>query len=249
MTWGPVFGWLHILTLVLAAGIIVGLYFLLKCMGEKLRFFTLFVLSFAGIGAIVYNLVKWGSPLQYLPLHMCSINAILLPITVATRNKTLGNLLILWCVGALMALLFTYGQMNYEIFSMTFAIYYFPHILEFAIPIFLFAFKMIKLDWHCILSTLLITIGIYTFVHLCNLGVNAYCLANNVLDWKGEGNRGKHMYSIEPSVAPLPLFWSLIPYSYWYMYAVFPVIAVILLIVYLPSMIKGRRQNKKKKAK
>lgn len=247
MTWGPVFGLVHIATLLLAAGIIVGLYFLLKNMMGGGRIITLFVLSFAGIVAIVYNLIKWDSPLEYLPLHMCSINAILLPITVATRNKTLGNLLVLWCAGALMALLFTYGQTNYEIFSMTFAVYYFPHILEFAIPIFLFVFKIIELDWRCILSTLLLTIGIYTVVHLCNVGINAYCSANNIVDWNGDLIQVNYMYSILPSIAPLPLFWSIIPHSYWYMYAAIPLVALILSVVYLPSILKIVRQKKTQK--
>lgn len=248
MTWGPVFGWVHLLTLFIAAGIIVGLYFVLKSLRGGGRFLALFILSFAGIVAIVYNLIKWDSPLEYLPLHMCSINAILLPVTVATRNKTLGNLLVLWCAGALMALLFTYGQTEYEIFSMTFAVYYFPHILEFAIPIFLFAFKMIKLDWRCILSTLLITIGIYTLVHLCNVGVNAYCLANNIVDRYGDIIQVNYMYSILPSISPLPLFWAIIPRSYWYMYAAFPLVAVILAIAYLPSILKEVQQKSKRKA-
>ena len=98
MKWGS-FGVVHIATLVLAAAIILGLYFALRRASRKTQTIVLGVLSFAGIAAIIYNLVTWGSPLEYLPLHLCSINAILLPIVVFTRSKTWGNLLLVWCLG------------------------------------------------------------------------------------------------------------------------------------------------------
>ncbi len=246
MKWGPVFGWLHILTLIIAAAVIVAFYFLLRKRNNTVKTIVLFIFSFAGIAAMVYDLLMWNSPLEYLPLHMCAINALLLPIVVITKNKTLGNLLLLWCVGALMALLFTYGQTEYEIFGWTFFFYYVPHIFELGIPILLFVFGMVELDWRCIFSTLVLTIVIYTFVHFCNLAINEYCVVNNILDWKGELVQVNYMYSLEPEISPLPLFWSIIPYSYWYMYATFPIIAVALTIAYLPSIIMKRIKAKKK---
>ncbi len=242
--WGPTFGWLHILTLVIGAGIIFGLYFALRKTSEKCQTITLGILSFSGICAILYNLLKWNSPLEYLPFHMCSINAVLLPITVFTRKKVLGNLLILWCVGALLALLFNQMQNDYELFSMTFLIYYLPHVLEFGIPILLFAFKLIKADIRCILSTLLITIAIYTAVHLFNLWLNGYCLRHNILDYAGNVIQVNYMYSIKPEVPIMSLMYSVIPHSYWYMYVSFPFIALILASIYLPSILLKKRKEK-----
>ena len=89
MKWGT-FGPVHILTLILGAVMVVGLYYSLKKASKKVQTLVLGILSFSGIAAIVYNLLMWGSPLQYLPLHLCSINALLLPIVVFTRSKTLG---------------------------------------------------------------------------------------------------------------------------------------------------------------
>ena len=136
MLWGT-FGITHILTLILSILIVVGLFFILRNRSEKTKIITLFILSLSGICAIIYNLIVWKSPLEYLPLHMCSINAIILPIAILTRNKTIGNLLILWSLGALIALLLNYQAANYELLSWTFVIYYFPHTLEFGIPILL----------------------------------------------------------------------------------------------------------------
>ena len=92
MKWG-FFTPQHILTLILAAAMITGLYYILKNKSHKIQTAVLFLLSLSGIAAIIYNLVTWGSPLEYLPLHLCSINALILPVAVLTRNKTLGNLL------------------------------------------------------------------------------------------------------------------------------------------------------------
>ena len=116
MLWGS-YSLVHIITLLLSAAIIVGLYFILRKCSDKVKTIVLFVLSFSGISAIIFNLVTWGSPIEYLPFHMCSISAMLLPFAVITRNKVINNLLLLWCLGALIALVLNQAQANYEIFS------------------------------------------------------------------------------------------------------------------------------------
>ena len=113
LIWGPMFGLTHIITLVFGVLINLGLYFLLKKAPEKVKIGVLFVLSFAGISAIIYNLVTWKSPFEYLPLHLCSLNAMLLPIAVFTRKKWACNLLLLWSLGSYIALiLHTTGGMD-----------------------------------------------------------------------------------------------------------------------------------------
>ena len=145
MIWG-FFSITHIISLVLAAGIIVGLYWILKNKNIKTQTCVLGILSFSGIVAIIYNLVVWNSPFEYLPFHLCSLNAMVLPIAVFTRNKHLNNLLLLWSLGAILALVVNSAQANYEIFSWTFVIYYFPHVLEFGIPILMFKLNLAKKD-------------------------------------------------------------------------------------------------------
>ena len=92
MKWGS-FGAVHFATLVLAAVMVTALYFSIRKAPRKVQTAVLGVLSLSGVFAIVYNLVRWDAPIYYLPLHLCSINAMLLPIAVFTRNKTIGNLL------------------------------------------------------------------------------------------------------------------------------------------------------------
>jgi uncharacterized membrane protein YwaF len=243
MKWGS-FGIVHIFSLLIAAGMNVGLYFLLKNKSDKVRRWIMFPLSFAGIAAILFNLLTWGSPLEYLPLHMCSITALLLPATVWTKNNVLGNLLLLWCLGALLALVVNTAQANFEIFSWTFFFYFFPHALEFALPILMFALGMVKFEPKYILSTIAITFLIYTGVHFINLAVNAYAAANNVLNPSGELVVVNYMYSLAPANPVLDLFWSIIPCAYWYMYLGLIVIGLYLGAIWLGVWLKRKYWKK-----
>ena len=244
MEWGS-YGPNHLLSLAFAAAAVIGLYFILKNRSMMVKTIVLGILSFSGIAAIIFNLVEWNSPLEYLPLHLCSINALLLPIVVFTRNKQLGNLLLVWCLGALAALVVNQAQANFVVFSATFNFYFFPHVLEFGIPILLFKLKLVELDYKCIGSTLLLTILIYTGIHLCNVGLNAYCEANQILNSAGEVIKVNYMYSMVPENPLLALFYQWVPYEYWYLYLIFPIVLVYLVIVYSGQIIRAIKAKKK----
>lgn len=231
MLWGS-FGTIHILSLLLGAGIITGLYFVLRRCSAKTQTIVLGILSFSGIAAIVFNLVAWDSPYEYLPLHLCSLNALVLPFAVFTRNKTLGNLLLLWSLGAVMALVVNSAQASFEIFSATFFFYFFPHLLEFGIPILLFSLGLVKKDLKCIASTLLITVCAFALVHFANVALNGYFAAHQILNPSGNLVQVNYMYTIKPENPVLSLFWSLIPYPFWYLLPVMGIIGVYLLLVY-----------------
>lgn len=236
MVWGT-FGFCHIASLLLGAGIIVGLYFLLRNKSTRVKTAVLGVLSFSGIAAIIFNLVTWGSPIEYLPFHLCSLNALVLPLAVFTKNKVLNNLLLLWSIGAFFALVVNFAQANFEIFSLTFVFYFFPHVLELGIPILMFALKLTKKELKYIFSTVGITFSVYTVVHMINRAINSYTQKNGVLDSAGNIIEVNYMYSIKPANPLLDLFYKIIPYQYWYMYLSIIVIAVFLSLVYLNNII------------
>lgn len=225
LKWGT-FGITHLLSLVVAILLNVGLYFLLKRRSRRVQLTVLGVLSFAGIAAILFNLLRWGSPLEYLPFHLCSLSAMLLPIAVLTRKRIPCNLLLLWSLGAFVALVLNYSVAEAEILSPTFFFYYFPHALECGIPILLFKLRLSELSPRCILPTVGITLAAYTAIHAINLAVNRYCLTNNVLNPSGELVQVNYMFSITPENPLLALFYQWIPHPYWYM---LPVIAVVVL--------------------
>lgn len=232
MRWGS-FGAVHITTLILAAAVIAGIYFALRKAPKKVQITVLGILSFSGIAAIVFNLLAWDEPLQYLPLHLCSINAMLLPFVVFTRNKTLGNLLLVWCLGALVAIVLNFEMVNVKLYSWTFFFYYFPHVMEFGIPVLLFKLGLVEKDWRQIGPTMGITMAIYSCVHTAN------CLINRLTD-----EQVNYMFSVEPSNPLVALFHKVIPYDYWYMYMVLPIVLVYLLIVYAPQIAAHIKKNK-----
>ncbi len=233
MEWG-FFTPVHIATLVAAAAIVIGLYFALRKAPQKVQVWVLGVLSLSGIAAIIFNLIRWDNPIAYLPLHLCSINAMILPVAVFTRNKTIGNLLLVWSLGALVALVLNFEMVETVLFGESFNFYYFPHVFEFGIPILLFKLGLVKKDVRCIGSTLTITMAIYTVVHIINSCINAFIPGADV----------NYMFSIEATNPLTALFYKLIPYQYWYMYLVLPIVAVYLLGVYTPQIRAIVRERK-----
>ncbi len=248
MLWGT-FTAAHIVSLLCAVGLTVGLHFLLRRLSDRRKIAVLFVLSFAGIAAVVFNLVTWGSPLEYLPLHMCSIHAMLLPVTVGTRHRVLGMFSLFCCLGAALALIVNTGQAHFEILSPTFAFYYFPHVLEAAVPILLFTTGLIRPEGRAIAPTVLLTVLVYTAVHFANLGINAYAAAEGLMNWAGEPLTVNYMFSLSPEGNPmLAFFLRCIPYPYWYMYAAVPLLAVYLLAVWGIARLASRRKKGGRKA-
>ena len=237
MKWG-FFTATHVITLIFAAVLIFGLHFLLKGRSVKTQLWVLTPLSFLGIAAIAYNLLTFDEPLAYLPLHLCSVNAMILPVAVLTRNKTLGNLLLVWCLGALAALVLNNDMAEAELLSWPFFFYYFPHALEFGIPLLLFSLGLVKKEPKCIVTTMGISMGMYTVVHFCNRAVNAYTLMNNITYGGDSPLQVNYMFSLSPNNPLLALFYSVIPHAYWYMYLVLPIIFVYLVIVYAPELVR-----------
>ena len=243
MVWGS-FGIVHILSLLFGAGMIIGLYLLLRCFSTKIQTIVLGILSFSGSAAIIFNLVTWGSPYEYLPLHLCSLTALVLPFAVFTRSKVLSNLLLLWSLGAVMALVVNTAQANFEIFSPTFVFYFFPHLLEFGIPILLFRLGLVGKDMKCIVSTLLITLCVYTLIHLGNEALNHYFVTNQICNPSGAIVQVNYMYSIRPENPVLALFWAWLPHPYFYMLPVVLIVLIYLGFVYSKQIIARLKKKR-----
>jgi uncharacterized membrane protein YwaF len=243
MTWGT-FGVVHIITIIMTAGLNIALYFALKYCKPRTQWIVLGVLSFSGMAAIIFNLVTWGSPLEYLPLHLCSLNALALPFAVWLKSEKLSNLLLLWSLGALFAIIVNNASANFELLSWTFVFYYFPHVLELGIPILMMKLKLVKLNAKCIPITIAITMVCYTIIHFINVWVNSYCMTNGVTNPSGDIIQVNYMYSITPENPLLVLFRQLIPHEYWYMYLVVPVVAVYLGAIYGVHYLITRKREK-----
>lgn len=243
MEWG-FFTPLHIISLLMTVGFGIGLYFLLRGRSVKVQTWVMFPMSFLGIISMIFNIFYWPNPLENLPLHLCAFNAIVLPIAVMTKNKVLCNLLLVWCLGALAALILNNEMSVHPFFSWPIFFYYWPHVIEFCVPILLFALGLVKKDPKCIFTTVGITLGIYTLVHFANLAINSYAAANGIVATQGKEYVANYMYSLASNNPLVDLFIAVIPGGYWHMYLAIPIVVVYLLIVYAPELI---RKFKKKK--
>ena len=240
MVWGS-FGRVHMATLALAVLLIALLYVLLKHRSPKVQVAVLFVLSFAGNAATVYNLLAWGEPLDYLPLHLCALNGLLLPIAVWTRHPKLCNLLLLWSLGAFVALVANGTMASAKITELPFLFYYFAHVSELGVPILLFTLGLARKDPKCLGSTLGITWGVYTAVYGINKLINGLCEAWEVTRADGSLVQVNYMYSMGP-IDPLSgALWNILPCEYWYMILAFPIIAVYLGAIYAPQYLRRRK--------
>ncbi len=245
--WGS-FTPIHFLTIILSVVMIVGIYFLLRRRQEKTQRIVLFILALTGPAAVIYNILVWGlqsTVLEYLPLHLCSVNALLLPVLVAKKSNFLGNLLPVYSVGAVAALLFNTFQADYSIFSFVFAMFYFPHTFEVAVPILMIALGLVKIRPKYIAPCLGFTFILYTAIHFCNLWINDYLAAKEIVDSAGNIITVNYMYSLGPMGNPaLEFFRSLIPYDYFYMLAVIPVIALAYLGMNARNIVKWAKEKK-----
>ena len=144
---------------------------------------------------------------------------------------------LLWSLGALVAIVLNFDMAEAALFDAPFCFYYFPHVMEFGIPILLMKLGLVEKDVKCIPATLGITLFAYTFDYLCNKAINAYATAS------GLGFQVNYMFSIQPNNPVAELFYKLIPYEYWYMLLCLPIVAIYLAAVYAPELWALRRRK------
>ncbi len=247
ITWGS-FTPLHIATLVLSVAMIVALYFVLKNRSERAQRTVLFVLSLWAPAAVIYNILVWGlqsTVLEYLPFHLCSINAMLLPFLPATKSNFLGNLLPVYSVGAVAALVFNTFQADFLVFDDVFLMYYFPHTLEFGIPMLALALGLVRIKPRYILPCIGTTFGLYTAIHFINIWLNKILDAEQILDSSGNVIQVNYMYSLAPMGNPaLEFFWKLLPREYFYLLLTLPIFAIVYTLMNLKNIIRAVRQRR-----
>lgn len=242
MKWG-FFSPLHIASLLFAVVLLLSLHFILRRCTRKTQTAVLGTMSFLGIVSVLYHLIFKGSPFEHLPLHLCAFNAIVLPFVVFTKSKTWGNVLLVWCLGALAALILNNDVSENAFFTVSTMFYYLPHVVEFIVPLLLVSLGHVEKDPKCIASTVGITMGIYTAVHFINLGLNKWFQAAQIRNPEGEIVFANYMFSMKPNNPLCELFQKWIPGPYWFMYLAVPILVVYLLIVYAPEILAKLRKR------
>ena len=245
MVWGT-FTVQHIISLAAIIFFAASLYLILKRIPDRAKTAVLFAVSLFGVAAVVYDLVRWGQPLLYLPLHLCSLNALLIPIAVLTKNKVLSHLTLVWSLGAALVLVVNTGQAHYEMFSEAFWVFYLCHTADVTVPALLFLSGLVKFDIKKTPAVIGTTMAAYTGVHFANLAINKHLLesASMVASYSRARKipQVNYMYSLgDEGNAVFALFRKIIPFDYWHMYLIAPIIAVFLFTVHFIIKLKNKK--------
>ncbi len=249
MVWGT-FTIQHIISLAAIVLFAVSLYFILKRIPDRAKTAVLFAVSLFGVAAVIYDLLRWGQPLLYLPLHLCSLNALLIPIAVLTKNKVLSHLTLVWSLGAALVLVVNTGQAHYEMFSEAFWVFYICHTVDVTVPALLFLSKLVKFDIKKAPAVIGTTMAAYTGVHFTNLAINKHLLESASMVSAYSRARKipqvNYMYSLgDEGNAVFALFRRVIPLDYWHMYLIAPIIAGFLFAVHFIIKLKNKKPANK----
>ena len=228
----------HLVSLGVFAAFALLLYAALRPCSLRVRRAVLAVLSFAGIPAIVWYPLAYGDLLRFLPLELCSFTALLLPIAVLTGNRTLNNILLLWSVGSFCAILLNPLETAWAPADTEFWMFYAPHAAEAAVPWLGLALGLFRKDRKCIPAALGATFLAYSFSHVCNRLINAR------YEGIGSAVRVNYMFAEYPENPVLDACWRVIPAPYWYGFVLLPFLLLLLLLIYLPEILRKNRKRR-----
>jgi len=217
---------------------IIGTFFLSKLARKKGRDFAKKLLFWIMIGTLavycwykvvlVYApgysevLLSIGKPKNNiwneLPLHLCNVNMILIPIGIWKERKSiLGFSLCMAPLGALMAVVTPCaGFDGYSIFLPRVFGYFFTHFMILFAGIWIYTFGIYKPTVRDVPKVVIAMFAIYTIVFAISEAIRALELYE----------AANYFYSFyHDDIGPLKLFWNLIPMPYLYL---LPAIAILI---------------------
>lgn len=218
--WGS-FSVTHIASLIIAVLYNILLYFLLKNRSNKTQTVILFLYSLLGPITMIREIIVWApvqSILRYLPIHLCSVNAILTPVLAITKNKFIGNLTMLFSVTSALALIFNSIQAEYSIMSWEFFLYFTSHAMGCAIPFIMAKLGIIEVKPKYVGRCMLTVFIMYTVVYGINVLINTLAVQYQWYDNLGDLIWVNYMFSVSTQGNPaLQFFWDICPYPYFYL--------------------------------
>ena len=180
----------------------------------------------------------WGE----LPLHLCNINMILIPIAVLKKSRPLLCFgFFLAPLGALMALLMpANGFDGYSLLLPRMLGYYGTHFMIVIEGLAIVCFGLYRpsfRDLPCtVLTALLITFGVF--------------LINLLLRWTGLHPKANYFFSVETEGNPLlEIFHRWIPVPFLYLLPSFLILVPYMLVITLPFALAEKRRDKKNEEK
>ncbi|MDR3318873.1 MAG: YwaF family protein [Clostridiales bacterium] len=260
----------HFAVILFFAALFLALFFIFRKKSDTVKWRFLWVLILICVGYKVFNFFFWGfvnpDNLSFLtgkngdrniarwiatviPISLCSLNAILYPIAMKSKNKIwLQYMVTIASVGAVFAFFLLSGlpQRPWH-----FVEFLFTHWTYIVIPIYLVAFKLFKPRAHYAAKTLglilLMLIAGALIGLVMNLTLNpqfnpSYLTDNKDIGWRTAA--GEYLFNIiwtlSPDGTPLLLqLFQILPVPLLYMILLFPVLVVLWSAIILPMHTKA----------
>lgn len=172
---------------------------------------------------------------EELPLHLCNINTILIPIAVLTKRRSLTSFCFFIApLGALMALLMpSVGFSDYSILLPRMIGFYVTHFMVFFGGIALCSFGIYTPSFRDFVRTSCMAFGLTFLIFLINLAMRHF----------GLNAHANYFYCVEPETNPiLNLFYRFIPVPFLYLLP-----AVLILLPYMSLVTLPFHLHEKKK--
>lgn len=207
---------------------------------------VLTVLSFLPISLIIVRLItRYGDIanfLQGLPLQMCGIAAILLPIISVTKNKLLFNFVYFFSLpGTVLAMaLDSTASLSFTDIEMW--CFFVPHTLYLVVPLAMILTGYLRPQGKYIKWIFLMVIGFITIAHFTNLIINKI-VGDMTVNFVFTLFPGDSVAATGEFVE-LPILSQLFHLSgdtpYFYLYLIMPLLLLVFVLLYLPFISKAK---------
>ena len=188
--------------------------------------------SYNIVAASVGGFNWWGE----LPLHLCNINMILIPIGVLRKSRPLMNFsFFLGPLGAMMALAMpTVGFSGYSLLLPRMLGFYGTHFMIVIEGLALVTFGLFRPVLRDLPKTILSALGIAFLVFLFSM----------LLRWTGLNPNANYFFSVDTEGNPiLELFHSWLPYPFLYLIPCTGILAVYMGLVMLLFTVTDKRKR------
>ena len=238
----------HVLTItILPVVLFLAVNLILKKKSESAKRNILLLICLLNIILyIIYKIVYALNPdnefdiLLNLPLHVCNINLILLPLAVLLKNKALmAYQLYFGTVLAALALLTIDADfMSKPLFEFTCFIYFYYHSMLVILPFMLVKHKFFRPSFKNVWQPTVILIALTIMAHIINVIFRATGIAPEANYFFTYGLRGSFFTE---------LYWKIIPYNFFYLLPSLLSFAPYIILITLPFYLSDRKQRKLQK--
>jgi uncharacterized membrane protein YwaF len=209
---------------------VVAFYYIFRNKSEKTKTWALLGLSIFNI--IIFTINKFVlfrvfddlEVLNELPLHLCNMNLILIPVALLTKNKLLmGYTYYVATIAAMAAIMFFDSRyvgvnvMTYSVF-----VYFFYHAVLVATPILLVMFGLYTPEKSQIINVIILLLCMATVIHGFNLFMRSTGLCTISNYFYTMGMEGNPVLELLMKLVPIPLvyYFPMIPALYGYAYLI-----------------------------